>query len=139
MAFAHVTLATRDVAATARFFESAFGWKPVDRPNNIPLQAAWLRIAPGQELHILNIPDFQPSRFEAEFGRHFALFHPASDFPTLKERIAQAGGQFIDPMRDTPFERFFFKDPNGYVFEIIDDRQNPVRPAGVSPVDSDAR
>jgi catechol 2,3-dioxygenase-like lactoylglutathione lyase family enzyme len=26
----------------------------------------------------------------------------------------------IDPLRDTPFDRFFFRDPNGYLFEVLE-------------------
>ena len=33
----------------------------------------------------------------------------------------------FDPLRPTPFERFFFREPiNGYVFEIIDENRAPV-------------
>ena len=66
------------------------------------------------------VADFEPSRFEAEFGRHFAVFHAGSDFPALKRRLAEHGATVIDPIRPTPFQRFFFRDPNGYVFEVID-------------------
>jgi len=70
---------------------------------------------------VLHVPDFEISAYEAEYGRHVALFHPRSDFPALKARLAGAGAVLIDPIRPTPFERFFFREPvNGYVFEIID-------------------
>jgi len=49
------------------------------------------------------------------------MLHPRSDFPALKARLTGAGAVLIDPIRTTPFERFFFREPvNGYVFEIID-------------------
>jgi catechol 2,3-dioxygenase-like lactoylglutathione lyase family enzyme len=49
-----------------------------------------------------------------------ALFHPAGDFQALQQRLRQNGATLIAPERETPFERFFFRDPNGYVFEVID-------------------
>jgi catechol 2,3-dioxygenase-like lactoylglutathione lyase family enzyme len=119
MSILHFTLATRDVATTARFFSAAMGWQPVDRPNNIPLQAAWLGIAPGQELHLLFVEGFTPSPFEAEFGRHFAVGYPRWEFPDLKTRLRELGADLIAPLREAPFERFFFRDPNGYVFEVV--------------------
>ena len=61
MAIAHFTLATRDVPRASRFFESTLGWRPVSRPGNIPRVAAWLAIAPGQELHLVEVTDFAPS------------------------------------------------------------------------------
>jgi len=120
MAIAHFTLATRDVERSRRFFEQVFGWEPIHRPDNIDRQAAWLRITPEQQVHLVHVEDFEASPFDQEFGRHIALFHRASDLPALKERLTAAGAELIAAQRPTPFERFFFRDPNGYVFEIID-------------------
>ena len=118
--FAHLTLATRDVAATSRFFEAVLGWTPIRRPGNIEVKAAWLSIADGQELHLLEVPGFEPTRHEAEFGRHVALNYPASGFTDLKQRLVEHGAELIPPQRETPFERFFFRTPDGYMFEIVD-------------------
>ena len=66
------------------------------------------------------IPDINES-FEAEFGRHVALFHPLEDFPAARRRITDAGGELVEPLRSTQFERLFFREPiNGYLFELID-------------------
>jgi catechol 2,3-dioxygenase-like lactoylglutathione lyase family enzyme len=105
MALAHVTLATRNVREAEAFFAAALGWRPIDRPNNVGRPAAWLEIAPGQELHLVEVLDFQPSPFEAEFGRHVATL--------------------IDPLRATPFLRFFFRSPDGYVFEVVPAERQP--------------
>ena len=125
MPLAHLTIATRDVEKTIRFFEQTLRWRRLRAPENAPqrLRAAWLEIAPGQQLHVLLVEDFAPSPFEAEFGRHVALFHPGHDIPALKSRLAAHGAELIDPIRPTPFDRFFFRDPNGYVFEVIDREQ----------------
>lgn len=120
MTFAHLTIATRDVRRTAEFFTNTLGWQPIHQPDNIDLTAAWLDIAPGQQLHILEVADFAPSPFEREFGRHFAIFHSGSDFAALKERLVANGAILVDAIRPTPFARFFFNDPNGYAFEVID-------------------
>jgi len=119
MALAHITLATRDVQRTSAFFEATLGWRPLDRPGNIPMQAAWLQIAPEQELHLAYVADFEPSPFEREYGRHFAVTFPRESFATLKERLARNGAELIAPARETPVERFFFREPNGYVFEVV--------------------
>ena len=89
------------------------------------MDAAWLRIAPGQDLHLLRVPDFEPSDFEREFGRHFAVEYPVDDFPAFKDRLAERGAELIDPIRETPFERFFFRDINGYIFEVVDAGRTP--------------
>ena len=108
MSIAHFTLATRDVIATRDFFAETLGWEPIARPDNVEVDAAWLRITPRQELHLLRVPDFEASDFEREFGRHFAVEYPVDGFPALKERLTERGAELIDPIRETPFERFFF-------------------------------
>ena len=125
MQFAHFTLATRDVPKSAAFFGATLGWPPVRRPGNIGRTAAWLEIAPDQELHLIEVKDFEPSPFEKEFGRHVAIAYPLSDFEELKARLVAHGAELIDPIRETPFERFFFRDPNGYVFEVVDAAHEP--------------
>src|SRR5262245_55082498 len=112
MPLAHITLATRDVQASLNFFAEALGWRPINRPGNIDRPAAWLQIAPGQELHLVEVKDFQPSPFEAEFGRHIALSFSRAEFDALKRRLVTHRATLIEPERATPFARFFFRDPN---------------------------
>ena len=119
MGIAHITLAARDVRRTSEFFASTLGWRPLDRPNNIAVPAAWLEIAPGQELHLVQLADFEPSPFEREYGRHIAVTYPPDGFAGLKARLGAAGAEVIAPLRPTPFERFFFRSPDGYVIEVI--------------------
>ena len=89
--------------------------------------AAWLAIAPEVELHLIEEPEFQPSRFEQEFGRHIAVTFTRAEFPELKERL-RGRGKPDRPVRETPFERFFFRDPNGYVFEVVEEQHDEPRP-----------
>jgi hypothetical protein len=121
VALAHFTLATSDVRKTAAFFDRALGYVRKPLPANAAGETIWFDIGHGQEMHVLHVPGFEISPFEAEYGRHVALFHPRSDFVMLKARLVNEGAVLIDPIRPTPFERFFFREPvNGYVFEVID-------------------
>src|SRR5262245_20203960 len=119
MALAHLTLATRDVRRAEAFFAGALGWRPIARPNNIGRPAAWLEIAPGQELHLVEGADFAPSPFAAEFGRHVAVSFPQGEFDDLKRRLLAHGAALIEPVRPTPFPRLFFRNADGYVFEVV--------------------
>jgi catechol-2,3-dioxygenase len=83
------------------------------------MPAGWLEIGPGQELHLVEVPDFQHSPFEREYGRHVAVTHPREDFAKLKERLQQNGAELVAPLRETTSERFFFRDLDGYVFEVV--------------------
>jgi predicted enzyme related to lactoylglutathione lyase len=121
MSFAHMTLPTQHVEATAQFIEDTLRYKRKAVPTNSPVELVWFDIGNGQELHVFYVEDFACGPHEAEFGRHVALFHPLADFPALRERVQASGGELIEPLRVTPFERFFFREPvNGYLFEVID-------------------
>jgi hypothetical protein len=118
---AHFTLASADIRRTAEFLERTLGYSRKPLPANVSGEAIWFDIGGGQELHVLRVAGFRISAHEAEYGRHVAMLHPRSDFPALKARLVGEGAVLIDPIRPTPFERFFFREPiNGYVFEIID-------------------
>jgi catechol 2,3-dioxygenase-like lactoylglutathione lyase family enzyme len=121
MSLAHLTLPTQHVDRTAAFFERTLGYTRNPVPGNSPVEALWLDIGRGQEMHVFYVEGFAVSPFEREFGRHVAVFHPLADFPALKQRLIAEGAELIEPLRATPFERFFFREPiNGYVFEVVD-------------------
>ena len=82
----------RVTSSESFFFASALGWQVLNRPlNNIAVPAAWLEIAPGQELHLVQIPDFAPSPFEAgEYGRHIAIRLTPSAFRRTQGSSAAA-------------------------------------------------
>lgn len=120
MSLAHFTMATRDAETTASFFEQIFGWKRLHVPSNTDVLAIWLDIGRDQQMHVLQIAGFEVSPFEKEFGRHFAFFFPAAELPEIRRRLSDAGVEVIPAIRETPFERFFFQDPTGYMWEVID-------------------
>ena len=99
MAIVHFALAVRDVRRAVCFFEATLGWRPIERPANIAVAAAWLEIAPGQEVHLLESPDFAPSPFEREYGRHIAVSAPEARFPVLKERLRDHGAEVFAATR----------------------------------------
>jgi catechol 2,3-dioxygenase-like lactoylglutathione lyase family enzyme len=121
MSLAHLTLPTREVEKTAAFLEQTLGFPRDPVPDNIPCETVWLNIGLGQQMHVFYVEGFEVSRFEQEFGRHVALFYPLAQFDALKQRLRQQGAALIEPLRATPFQRFFFREPvNGYFFEVID-------------------
>jgi hypothetical protein len=118
---AHLTLPSLAVEKTASFLENTLGYAREPVPENIPCETVWLNIGNGQQIHVFYVEGFAVSPFEQEFGRHVAVFHPRTGFEELKRRLRQHGAELIAPLRATPFERFFFREPvNGYVFEVIE-------------------
>lgn len=121
MSFAHLTLPTRHVRRTAAFLEETLGYGRDPVPANVPDETVWLNVGHGQQMHVFYVEGFEVSAFENEFGRHVAVFYPRDGFDGLKERLKERGAELIAPLRATPFDRFFFREPvNGYVFEVID-------------------
>jgi catechol 2,3-dioxygenase-like lactoylglutathione lyase family enzyme len=121
MSLGHLTLPTREVEKTASFLEETLGYVRDPVPANVPDETVWLNIGRGQQIHVFFVEGFEVSPFEREFGRHVAVFHPLEDFAALKARLRQRGAEIVEPLRPTPFERFFFREPvNGYFFEVID-------------------
>ena len=56
----------------------------------------------------------------------------------MARRLAREGAVLMEPLRETPFERFFFREPiNGYVFEVVD--QARARDLGTPTSSSAAR
>lgn len=125
MSFAHLTLATANVEATARFLHEMLGYPRASTPANSPVETEWLTIGGGQQIHIVYVKDFAVSPFEGEFGRHVAVFLPAVEMEALRQKLAGAGAKVMDPQRPSANERFFFREPvNGYVFEVIAQRDS---------------
>lgn len=120
MSFAHIALASRDVSGTAEFYRYIFGWQNTSKAKNSAIDVEWLDIGRGQQLHIIGVGDFEVSAFEREYGRHIAFFASAAELPGLKGRLVERGVTPIAAERPTPYERFFFSDPNGYSIEVID-------------------
>jgi hypothetical protein len=108
------------------FFEKTLGYTRDPVPSNVPDETVWLNIGRGQQMHVFYVDQFDVSPFEREFGRHVAVYYPRPEFDALKQRLLQHGAELIEPLRATPFERFFFREPvNGYVFEVIDQARSP--------------
>ena len=125
---AHITLATRDVPRSVDFFQESLGWQPVARPGNIGMTAAWLEIAPGVELHLIEDPAVRAIAVRAGVWPAHCRHLSPRRVPRLKERLQAQGATLIEPMRETPFARFFFRDPNGYVFEVVEENHDEPRP-----------
>lgn len=115
----HFTLATRDLQVSSQFYQAVFNWVIAERPANISMGGVWLSIPGGQQLHIAEVPDFQPSQFEDEFGRHVALSVTDAELDEVRAKLIEQGAEIIPPQRDTPHRRLFFRDPDGYIIEVI--------------------
>jgi hypothetical protein len=92
---AHIMLATQTCASRWRSLKKALGWHPIAQPNNINAVAAWLQIAPGVELNLIEVPEFEPSPFEREFGRHVAVTFRLCRNCWIARSLAGSGGRAL--------------------------------------------
>ena len=120
MSLAHLTLPTRDVEATAGFLERTLGYTRKPVPGNSPVEVRWLDIGRGQELHVFYVEDSSVAvRGRVRTARRGVP--PPGGIPGAEARPRREGAVLVEPLRATPFERFFFREPvNGYVFEVVD-------------------
>ena len=120
MAIVHFALAVRDV----RRVRGSSSRRSSGGRSTVRATSRWLRPGsrsrPGQEVHLLEIADYSPSPFEREYGRHIAVSVPRAQFPMLKQRLQEHGAEVFAAERATPFDRFFFRDGDGYVFEVVE-------------------
>ena len=70
----------------------------------------------------------QPSRGFATGLRRSSVVDPGLvPASSIDDRSSARGAVFVDALRTTPFERFFFREPvNGYFFEVIDRERRPI-------------
>src|SRR5260370_28591319 len=111
MSFAHLTLPTQHVAQTTAFLEETLGYARDPVPANVPGETVWLNIGRGQQMHVFHVDNFAVSPFEAEFGRHVAVFYPRAAFEALEKRLLEPGAELFEPLRPTPVARFFLCEP----------------------------
>ena len=84
------------------------------------LPACSLKIARGQELHLLEVPDFKPSPFQQEGCWHMPASVRRARLPTIKLKLPDHGAALVGLFRSTLFEWSDFRDPVSYFFEVIE-------------------
>jgi len=82
-------------------------------PTTSARPAAWLEIAPGQELHLVEVADFATSPFEAKFGRHSQI---AARFDLRRTRYST---RRLRHRREAAPLRRSFPQPAATVFEVV--------------------
>jgi hypothetical protein len=65
------------------------------------------------------VPDYAPSAFAREYGRHVTVTDPAEGFGGLQERLRQHGAELGAPLRPTAAGRLFIPDTDRYRLEVV--------------------
>ena len=97
----YIELPAKDIPATKRFYEAAFGWKFTDYGSE------YTSFHDGRMAGGFTTEAPAPSR-----GLLLVLY--AADLAASQKRITEAGGKIVKEIFDFPGgRRFHFTDPNG--------------------------
>lgn len=119
-------LMTEDVAGTAAFYATHFGFAPVFTADwYVHLQSAQ---DPQVNLAILDANhDTIPAQGRGRTAAGMLLNFEVVDVDAVHARMQQAGLPILLPLRDEPFgqRHFIIADPNGVMLDII----TPIAPS----------
>jgi len=102
--------------------------KTQGRRSGSPVRSGRCRAVPGERF--LDVDGGDRARSPAErvaLQKVLGRWLTDPDLAGVRDtRGARAhGATLIDPQRPTPFERFFFRDPDGYLFEVVAAERSP--------------
>ncbi|MEM8616068.1 MAG: VOC family protein [Pseudomonadota bacterium] len=124
-AIVHLAIPAGDLATTAKFYTDVFGCTLGNSE-----EGRWVDVNFwGNELTLHQSEEQLPNvRHDVDMGAvavpHFGIHLTAEDFSALKDRIAAAGLDYIDPpyrrFKGDKYEQetFFIADPNNNILEI---------------------
>lgn len=114
----HATFLTSDLARSRAFYEGLLGLQPDPTRPTMSFDGVWYDIAPGQQIHLMLLPDPEAGLQRPAHGgrdRHIAL--AVSDIAQLAERLEQAGVGYTLSQSGRP--ALFCRDPDGNALEFV--------------------
>lgn len=107
----HVSLMVRELAPAQVFYTDVLGMRPIDRPD-LGVPGAWLEVADGRQVHLIEDPTFQPPD-----GPHFAL--RVRDLDATIAQLRSRGTEVSDATEIPGAGRqAFLRDPTGNTVEL---------------------
>ena len=113
----HISLATIDAEASARFYETIVGMKRISRPD-FSFGGAWLYHSQGDwQIHLIEREAVNglPEIIDTQ-APHFAL--EVKDLDTVEVRLKEYAIAYKRKRNAAGFEQIFFHDPDGNMIEI---------------------
>ena len=118
-AILHTTFLCADLARSRAFYEGVLGLQPDPRRPGLGFDGVWYNIAPGQQIHLMRLPDPEAGLERPAHGghdRHVAL--AVSDVAALAEKLGQAG--IGCTLSSSGRKALFCRDPDGNALEFIE-------------------
>ncbi|MEO5343937.1 MAG: VOC family protein [Gammaproteobacteria bacterium SHHR-1] len=114
----HVSLLVADTQRALTFYRDLLGLEPDPQRPDLGYPGAWLNLADGRQIHLLQLANPDSVEGRPEHGgrdRHLAL--AVTDFADLRQRLEQAGVA-ISLSRSGRLA-LFCRDPDGNALEFV--------------------
>lgn len=114
----HVSVLVSDTQKALEFYCGVLGMIQTERPS-FPFPGAWLQIGEHQQIHLIELPNPDPTTGRPEHGgrdRHFALIVP--DLEEIRRRLEQA--QIAYSVSKSGRRALFCRDPDANALEFIE-------------------
>lgn len=115
----HASFLISDLARSRAFYEGVLGLTPNPGRPAMNYDGMWYDVAPGQQIHLLLLPDPAAGLQRAAHGgrdRHVAL--AVDDVAKLAGRLEQAG--ISCTLSSSGRRALFCRDPDGNALEFIE-------------------
>jgi glyoxylase I family protein len=119
----HSSIVVTDMERARQFYRDVLGLKEVERPANFTNPVVWFEV--GDE-HVHLIPSERP---DTQSPRHFALH--VDDAWAAREYLRAHGIEVQETISIPGADRFFIRDPDGNMLEIL--QIDPNFPGPVQP------
>lgn len=114
----HVSLLVADTDRALGFYRDMLGLEVSPHRPDLGYPGAWLNLADGRQIHLLQLPSPDPTTERPSHGgrdRHLAL--RVTDFDVLRRRLEQAGLQLS--LSKSGRQALFCRDFDGNAIELI--------------------
>ncbi|MBI5007333.1 MAG: VOC family protein [Nitrosomonadales bacterium] len=115
----HATFLSGDLARSRVFYEDTLGLRPDSKRPDLGFAGIWYDIAPGQQIHLMQLPDPEAGLQRPAHGgrdRHVAL--AVRDLSSLQARLDAAGIAYTQSRSGR--RAIFCRDPDMNALEFIE-------------------
>ena len=113
----HSSLMISDLDASIKFYTEMIGLQQMERPD-LGFPGAWFQLGENQQLHIIKLPNMDPTTGRPEHGgrdRHVAL--TVDHFDVVRDSLDE--NNIFYSMSKSGRKALFVRDPDANAIEII--------------------
>jgi glyoxylase I family protein len=114
----HASFVVANTEASLAFYAGVLGLEQMERPD-LGFAGAWLRLGEQQQLHLLELPNMDPTTGRPAHGgrdRHVAL--STANIDPIRDRLDKMGVPYT--LSISGRRAFFCRDPDGNAVEILE-------------------